>query len=741
MTRSSIPAGGSDASAMGVDSDHLRLRLQRSPDGRHRFTTEVVEAGRNRPGASSANVPVGGGLDLAADRVEEDGDGLNLSGRGRGRDPDGQFVDYDWVATVRPCAGGGVAFEAEVDVAGPLAEPPAIEIWLGPLSTMADRQTLTWRRSFVAGPVRSTQGLPGNSTPAAYLYDPVTGVETILHVDASAMAWAPGRLLAMELRELFDYGASPRYGIGLVPSTRFSLPAGRHVFRWRLWQRRVDAAPDGWEASARLVDTLADGFDGVGRPPTDGVAWERLAAGAVGDLLDADQTHVSLQVAGEEVLGLRAYARDAAHYYDHAPDHFELMTVADIVAPLLLYLRLHPDDKAARFVSRLSQTLARFHRPEASYISNRFPTDGVEPVTDTWYFFLNGLIKIPWAALIEPDGTLDRVALDGLRGAERLAEVTHDRLPLFAEFRPDVGPRPIGAAPNPSVAGLLAYAALLGDELGDVGGRQLARRLLLGLRREPVALAFHEPLQLGFAAAAAARLADEGDPLMGTLAEEFVRAQLRMLYWDEDPEAERSGYAVRGMFEACASLLYPALKENIEAILPWTVLLRSGRGPTELLLKVMNLVRLHSLAFFDPLLPRPNGSAAPWIPYENLGTTELPGTGSIGKEVYGTGEVFWAYLLFEALGRSDDPAILVVYADLLEPAALRDFPARRRRFIAYNPTETTRTFRFIGRSLSSDRYRVSTQEHIVGREALASGLALDLAARAWQIIDIEEVPA
>ena len=33
------------------------------------------------------------------------------------------------------------------------------------------------------------------------------------------------------------------------------------------------------------------------------------------------------------------------------------------------------------------------------------------------------------------------------------------------------------------------------------------------------------------------------------------------------------------MFEACASLLYPALKENIEAILPWTVLLRVRTRP------------------------------------------------------------------------------------------------------------------------------------------------------------------
>lgn len=726
------------ADAVELASDGLVLRFLRGSDGRHRFVTGIDEAGKSWPGASMPNVPVGGGLDLAAETVEEDGGGLRLSGAGQGRDPEGATVEYTWSGTVQPCAGGGLAFEATVDLAGSLAEPPAIVIWLGPLATMADRQNLTWRRSFVAGPIRNTQGLAGNTVPAGYLYDPKTGVETMLHVDASGMAWAPGRLLAMEMREIFEYGPAGRYGIGLVPSTRFTVPAGRHVFRWRLWQRRAESAPDGWGASARLVDTMAEGFDGVGRWPSGPVTWERVASGTVADLLDADQVHVTVRTAGEEdVLGLRAYVRDAIHIYDD-PGHFELMTVADVVAPLLLYLRLHPGDEAQRLATRLRQALLRFGRPEAGYISNRHPTDGVEAVTDTWYFLLNGLIKVPWVALIEADDALGRMGLAGFSGGEQLADVTSDRLPLFAAFGTEQGPRAIGAASNASVAGLLAYAALLAGELGNDRAPVLAKRLLLALRREPIELAFHEPLQLGFAAAAAARLADAGDPLMAPLTDEFVRAQLRMLYWDEDPEAERNGYAVRGMFEACASLLYPAFKENVEAILPWTELLRSGRGPTELLLKVMNLIRVHSLAFFDPLLPRSQGSAAPWIPYENLGTTELPGTGSIGKEVYGAGEGLWAYLLFEALGRSDDPEVLVVYTDLLQPGALRGFPAPNRRFIAYNPTPETRTFRFAARALPSARYRL-TGEGVVDREAIEAGLQIEMAPRSWRTIDLEQV--
>jgi hypothetical protein len=686
-TRASLAVGGGS----------VRLRFEPGSDGRHRFETEVIDAEGLPRRASLLNVLATRGLDLAADEVSVDDGSIRLSGSGHGRGPDGASVAYSWVGAVRPYA-DGLEFEASIDLAGSLAEPPAIELWLGSVATMAHRQTHSFRRTFVAGPIRSTQGLAGNSVPAAYLFDPVTGLETILHVDARALEWAPGRLLSLELRELFEYGTAPRYGIGLIPSTGFVVPAGRHVVRWRLWQRSVEAAPDSWEASARLVDTLAGALDGHGRPPGDGASWEQAANGAVAGLLDAGQSQVSLTIDGQATLGLRAYTRDATHYYDHDADHTELMTVSDVVAPLLLFRRRHPDPDASELADRLRETLRRFHRPEGHYISNRLPSDGVEPVTDTWYFFLNGLIKIPWVAEISRDETLAAMAIDGLRGAASLADATGDRLPLFADFRPDSGPRPIGGASNASVAGLLAYGALLCDDLGATGGAALATRLLTGLRQEPVERCFHEPLQLGFAAAAAARLADAGDPSMANLAEVFVRAQLRMLYWDEDPEATAGGYAVRGMFEACASLLYPALKENIEAILPWTVLLRSGRGPTRLLLSVMNLVRHHSLAFFDPLLPRPRGDASPWIPYENLGTSELPGIGSIGKEIYGAGEVVWAYLLFEAEARADDPAILVLNVDLLERSWLRDEPRPNARLLVYNPTATRRTCTILERT-------------------------------------------
>ncbi|MCZ7573445.1 MAG: hypothetical protein M5U01_33260 [Ardenticatenaceae bacterium] len=441
-------------------------------------------------------------------------------------------------------------------------------------------------------------------------------------------------------------------------------------------------------------------------------------------------------------LGLRAYVRHAAHLYEHAPDHFELMTVADVLAPLLLYLKLHPEPGGERLAARLLASLPGFHSPDLHYIGNRYPPAPRDTLCDLWYCFENGLIKYAWIALASGNSALAAIVLDGMRGASVLAERTNFCFPLFADFGAAGGPTPTGSASNYSVAGLYAFGALLAAELsGDPRERDAARHALAALRPLPAELMYHEPQQLAFGAAAAAILARDGDQEMATLADRLAHAQVRMVYWHEDPYALAQGYRVRGLFQACASLLDPAFKEEVEAILPWVVLLRDGLGPTELLLKLLNLGRQHSFAFFEPCLPgRAGHSACPFIPYENLGTTELPETGTIGKEIYGAGEVFWLYLLFEALARTNDPTICTIFLDLLEPATLASFPPLQRRFMLYNPTAEARDFEVQFSHLAPGGYTLVTRPEGIflpaEPTALASGVPLRLEAHRWQEIEL-----
>jgi len=166
--------------------------------------------------------------------------------------------------------------------------------------------------------------------------------------------------------------------------------------------------------------------------------------------------------------------------------------------------------------------------------------------------------------------------------------------------------------------------------------------------------------------------------------------QLRMFYWYSDPT--QKNHDVRGMVQAAASILYPAFKENVESILPWTGLMKRGIL-FEGLLRFMDQQRRNNFYFFQ----NSSGvSARPmaFIPFENLGTLELGGqTGNVGKEIYGAGECLWMYLMFEALGHVDDREIMLANLDLLDTSSATQFPPNRLQFVLYNPTDVERTAR------------------------------------------------
>jgi hypothetical protein len=81
-----------------------------------------------------------------------------------------------------------------------------------------------------------------------------------------------------------------------------------------------------------------------------------------------------------------------------------------------------------------------------------------------------------------------------------------------------------------------------------------------------------------------------------------------------------------------------------------------------------------------------------FIPLEDLGTLELgEGTGRLGREIYGAGEVFWMALLFDTLARADDPEICVVWLDVLN--SWEAFPPSTLRLAVFNPTLVAREVR------------------------------------------------
>lgn len=593
----------------------------------------------------------------------------------------GALPGLQWCTQVVPEA-GGFWLDTVLRIEQSLDLSPAMILWIGALDNLNDRQADTWRQTILRAPTVNQQGLPGNDLAAGYLYDHATHTESVCYFPGDAFLWAPSRFYNFTVREVTTYRPTGKYGLGLLPNAPdvlFTFGPGEHRFRWWFAQRRRATIPSPWEAQRVLTDTLAPLLDPAPSVPPDAIPWQAMAEQALDDL-----SHDACWVTVGVHEGLRAYVRGSSAVGRDEQRGFELMTQLDVLWPLLLWRQYHPSPHADALVDRLRRTLPLFDRPQWDFVSNSFPPRDGDSFMDTWYFLENALIKLPWVAHLTGDETLREMFFRAIRGARYLAHNTGYLFPLFADAS-DWQPR--ASLLNAGVGGLYAAGCVIAHQLDGGAGSWLdeAAEALCVLHQLPPHQLTHEPQQLSFAAASAAYLHRQGYDSAwdwAGYAEDFIRLALRMVYWSRDPAVPF--YDPRGMFQACASLCYPAYKENVEVLIAWPELLRSGIGPMALMATVANLQRCHNYAFFDPFLPADvrRGPCA-HIPYEDLATAEFAHTAELGKELYGAGEVFWSALLFDGLGSADQADVLCLCLDVpcLE---LHPIPTERR-FLVYNP--------------------------------------------------------
>ncbi len=682
-----------------VESGPFRLSMARDTEG------QVVVGGHvRREGTWVVSAPpvtaLITGLDLRLEHHQvRDGE---LSFRGRSRTYEGRSVLDDWHGSIAAEA-GWARLEITLTISARECCRPELLLWLGAVDTMNERQFDTFRRTRVSGPTVNSQGLAGNDLPAVFFHDPRQQIQTMVYIPSAEFTWSARRFLDYRCDLAVDRETG-RYGVGLTSNAApDTLLPGVQRFVWYVRQQAADVAPTEWEAQQLLMCALGPL---LGKSTASPPSWCDLAAGTTRDLL----TPGDAQITVHGFPGHPAYVRDTSQVRleDRRPRGFELMTHADIAPPLALYLQLHPDAAAHDHLDALTNSLPLFYEPDERWIGNFYPRRSGRWVEDLWYFFENGLIKLPWSAAIMGSENLWEIFLDAIAGATELAHNVGYIFPLFADVR---SKQPFGAATNYSVGGMYAYGHLLAHaHTGRAEHLEEARAALATLGRLPLDRMWHEPQQLGFAAAAAALLSSQrDDPVMAALAQDFLSAQLRMVYWCERSSC---GNSITGMFQACASLLYPAFKENVESILPWPHLLGAGIGDTSLLLRLIDAQRRNNHAFFDAVRDsRPTTER--FIPYENLGTVELPGDGHLGKEIYGAGEVLWLYLLLEALGSAVDPEILVCSLDLPNLTTLERFPPASREYMVFNATDSDRSTTLMVPNLTAPYYGV----HWDGRAA------------------------
>src|SRR5215472_7080986 len=599
----------------------------------------------NTPFVSGASFP------LVGTNIRSEGNHVLAEGTGRADGLDGKPLDYPWNAEIRALPSAESPwFKVDLTLHLPGAlrlqqgskVEPQIIVWLESLSTLMEGQSGSWRRVTLSQPTKNSLGTPGNDLPAVYLLDQTSGTESMMFFDMDRMSWMSTenlpRFLVYRCSTRAEIGrqGTQRLGIGLLAdqATGDVLPAGDVRFSYCFLQRPMTNLLSEQEAVARWMSALLPLFDERLDWPPCAASWKQFAESTVVDL----QNKQAAQVEVNGHRGLRAYVKDSSQIWEQSEHNFELMTVADVLWPSLLYLRLHPSADYEAECKELLADLPGFYHSDTHSISNDYIRKPDERV-DSWYPFENGLVKYPAIGMLSGSNEITDKFLEAFRTAEKFAHQYNYLFPIYYQV---ASLKAEGAGTNYAIGGLYAWGAILAHRLtGDEHYREEARRAIQVLSTVPADRLFHEPQELAYGALAAAELG------ILSAAEYLLFQQLRMFYWYSDPSQKT--HSVAGMVQAAASILYPAFKENVEAILPWTGLMKRGIL-MEGMLRFMDQQRRNNFYFFQNCAGNSKNTAAAFVPFENLGTLELGGqTGNVGKEIYGAGECLWMYLMFDAL--------------------------------------------------------------------------------------------
>jgi len=688
-----------DASAhVTLESGNQRLRI--SPAGApltyQNFLRLADGNSTQWKPATLAGVPLitGASFPLVASRVQQDGLRVRCGGNAGAEGLDGKPMKYAWDAEITALGDDHpdpwLRFRTTLHLPAPLrlqqktSIEPQIITWLSSTSTLMEGQSGSWRRVLLEQPTRNSLGTYGNDLPAVYLLDQTVGVETLMYFDMNDMGWMSidnvPRFLVYRCSSLshIERDGTQRLGVGLLAAqaTGDVLPQGDVNFTYWLLQRPMTRLLTVQESVARWMQALLPLFEEKLTWPACATSWKEFATGTVEDLQDKS----AAQIEAKGYNGLRAYVKATSQLWTDAPDNFELMTIADVLWPSLLYLRLHPSPGFEHECKDLLRDLPAFYHSDTHSISNDFARKPDERA-DSWYPFENSLVKYPAIGSLAGSKEIIDHFLDAFRTAQKLAQQYNYLFPIYYQV---ASLRAEGAGTNYAIGGLYAWGAILAHRLtGENQYLEEARRAVHVLYTVPAERLFHEPQELAYGALAASELG------MKEEAKYLLYEQLRMFYWYSDPS--QKSHDIRGMVQAAASILYPAFKENIEAILPWTGLMKRGIV-FEGLLRFMDQQRRNNFYFFEDCAGNRKRGPSAFIPFENLGTLELAGmTGNVGKEIYGAGESLWMYLMFEALGQVSDRELMLVNLDLLDAAHLEEFPPRKLNFILYNPTAEDRS--------------------------------------------------
>src|SRR6266851_4497734 len=400
----------SDLPSLSTNLENGSQQLRISPTGSPLAFQNFLRIGDEWKPATLANNPVvtGASFQLVTSQVRREGSSVLCQGEGKAEGVEGKAASYGWDSEITALSHDADAPWFRFRTALHLPTPvklrqdsriePQIVTWLSSSSTLMEGQSGSWRRVLLEQPTRNSLGTYGNDLPAVYLLDQSIGAETMMYFDVGDMAWMSTenlpRFLVYRCSSIsrIEREGTQRLGVGLLAdqATGNVLPAGDVNFTYFLLQRPMNRLLTEQESVARWMQALLPLFEEKLTWPACAASWKEFAAGTVEDLQDKS----GAQIEAKGYTGLRAYVKASSQLWNDSPDNFELMTVADVLWPSLLYLRLHPSPSFELECNDLLADLRAFYHADTRSISNDFTSPRNERA-DSWYPFENALIKYP----------------------------------------------------------------------------------------------------------------------------------------------------------------------------------------------------------------------------------------------------------------------------------------------------------------------------------------------------------
>jgi hypothetical protein len=635
-------------------------------------------------------------------------DDLTIALRGTGRAMDdgaqtGKSLDYAYTGTIQADPRRQwFKFDIQIDSAQPISlamtegYEPEIMLDLGPLPPY-ERGDHIWFMTTIANPTKWNDHGHGNDMPATYLYDAYLKAEYMMFFDMTAMSWMSfeniARFLNYRCGYKRRYQPRPCASLGLY-ADGFSgkvFPAGQQRFVYYISAAPRSETPTECAAVQSLVERCLPLLPPRSLWPERATDWRDFARHCAKDLMNdehcwrrgTDGEFILNYVDADSPAWKEAIEARGKPFDMNQPCLESAVWSAN---PLSVLCRIDSEPLLAQLNQRL---LAFFDRMVAT---GRTPlaqaTDDTPRGTWQHFYIIEQMFQL--ARLRNNESLLQQLRREADDVIIPLTLKMQYLLPLTFGKRSLIQ---VGAGDTYSVLGPYASLALdLCEWTGDAKYLAEAKRALRVNARLPASAVHQESFLLAMGLHAAFRIAttDANDREEFTAICRYLLAQtLRMLYWYDDrttPDA-RTIHTL-GMFQACATMNYPALFENIETlarIAPALALL----GADESLLRVFDHARKNNFYFFPQCLPDHDQAPLKYIPLENIGILEGPVPSSVGAEIYGAGWTFRAYLLWEALGRCRDREIMVLNLDGFDER--RQFEAGKwdLRFVAFNSTPNT----------------------------------------------------